>query len=454
MQKDKKYSFLGWLSLLCLLIMPGLVGCGNEAEPEGPIEITVAGIYVDYDIQDAARDFNASQDQYVVKIEEYYDRSAYDDYSDVIELLQRNVALDSSGIDLVCLNNLNVSAMADAGAFEDLNPFLDNGESIRREDLFESILNSFIMGGKLIAIPRDFTMWCMVGRTEDLGDRTEWTLREMLDFAKEHPEQKLFQTGDVVMLRFYTAAEDLFIKEQDGKIAFDAEECRDYLKLLKSLQDAEWKIEDSPMLRLQNREALLDYHCFITDFYDIQYMNAVFGTDELTYMGLPASSGIGIRIEAKLCAMSSQSDCKEGAWAFLEFYLSKEQQDINLLSIPMNKELFELKAQDYLTPIGYAYDADGNVMYDESGRPIPAEVRKQESGSWEYTFTDGKPEEVEVLRELIERGGTVENFTQDYITINMILSEETPPYFSGEKDLDEVVDIIGNCWLLYWQEKE
>lgn len=454
MKKEKKFKRIRGLCCLAAAGVLGLAGCGSEAEPEGPIEITVAGIYVEYDIQDAARDFNASQDQYVVKIEEYYDRSVYDDRSDVIELLQRDVTLDSSGIDLVCLNNLNVSAMADAGAFEDLNPFLDNSESIRRDELFEGILNSFTAGGKLIAIPRDFTMWCMVGRTEYLGDRTEWTLREMLDFAKEHPDRKLFQTGDIEMLRFYTAAEDLFLKEQNGKIVFDAEECRDYLELLKSLQDAEWEIKDSPMLRLQNGEALLDYHCFITDFYDIQYMNAVFGTDELTYRGLPSSSGKGIRIDAELCAMSSQSDCKEGAWAFLEFYLSKEQQDINLLSIPMNKELFELKAQDYLTPIGYAYDADGNIMYDESGEPIPAEVRKQESGSWVYTFTDGKPEEVEVLRELIERGGTVESFTQAYITINIIISEETPPYFSGEKDLDEVVDIIGSRWLLYWQEKE
>ena len=93
----------------------------------------------------------------------------------------------------------------------------------------------------------------------------------------------------------------------------------------------------------------------------------------------------------------------------------------------MEKNFLEALGQDYV------YDAEGNIMLDENGKPLTRELYTARLG------TVPIQEDVDAVRRLLE---TAEPTNLSWGNIFNIINEEAAPYFYGQKTLDEVVDII------------
>lgn len=411
----------------------------------GPTVIRLAGQWVPRDLETAALEFNASQKQYRVELVPYTDEN--DDWEEIEiakEKLQREMVLDTSGIDMVCLQNLDVEALAKAGALEDLSPYLESSTLISREDMFESVLQAFTMEGRLCCIPKRFTMFGISGDASDLSGRTGWTWDEFLDFADSHKESRLFGNTSFYTLFRALVSGDMFLEDRDGKLTFNENQCKRFLEVLKSLQEV--PVETNEESYAVKKAAPL-YWDVMYDF-DI----GVSRDPSKVFIGRPTADGTrGVYFEvggvSQPCAIMSQSDCKEGAWAFYEYYLNSEDTGGGY---PIFRSLFDEEADAWIHPVytDHTMTPEGDVDVG-SGFQLPETgARRGMDGIW-YPL-QGTQEDVDAVLAMIETGGYW--ITRDEQTLQTIISEEGEPYFQGQKDLDTVADIIGNRWLLYQAE--
>lgn len=413
----------------------------------GPDVIRVAGMWIPRDIEEAAIDFNASQKRYRVELVPYLDEASTDqeEFEIAREKLQRDAVLDTSDVDILCMQNLDADALTRQGALEDLTPYLEGSTLISRDDMFEPVLQAFMVDGRLVCIPKRFCMICISGDVSQLGDRTGWTLDEFLDFAEKHRGERLF--GDTM---FYPLCDalvngDMFLEERDKKTVFDGEQCKRFLEVLNTLQDVSTDSEEEQYAIWQAAPLHLSY---LQDF-DV----GVSRDPSIEFIGLPTADGTGgVRFEvggtSQLCTILSQSDCREGAWAFYEYYLNREDSGGGF---PIFRPLFDEMAEEWMNPVytGHTMTAEGEVDAG-SGFPLPeaGARRRWKTGDW-YPY-QGTQEDVDAVLDMIGTGGYW--ISRNEKVLEQILTEEGEAYFQGQKDLDTVADIIGNRWMLYKAE--
>ncbi len=417
--------------------------------------LTLAAIHLSYYEQEAIVNFNHSNEQYRIEAVEYLPGNASytgQDYADAYAKLEMEMALDSKGYDIISLNNLNVANLAEKGMFEDLYPYLDNSSVFDREDFFKSILDAYTMNDNLISIPDKVRINVIIGKKSDFGDRHGWTLRELLDYGKAHPEApRLFATEhqDSVASVLLSYGTDSFARMENNVVSFDRETCRDVLELLKAHEDTTF--ETSRAGRLKQGKSLL-ISSIISDFESPQYIRALFD-EPVTYLGYPDPEGNCCLFYTGQTeyAINSQSDCKEGAWEYIEFFLNNPTFDSN---IPSQKSDFEEMAERQIAE-QYIRDAEGNIALDENGNPRLSSSRtSHEDGSeesWSFTYGPITQEDVDWVREILESGGRAWH-TSDNTVLYQATLEEGAPYFSEQKPIDVVVDILENRITLYLSE--
>ena len=152
------------------------------------------------------------------------------------------------------------------------------------------------------------------------------------------------------------------------------------------------------------------------------------------FVGYPSQDGVGkVYLEAtgKL-GMLKNARQKEGAWAFLEFYLCwREEQGQFLFSLPANRKLMDQLVEEELSHRSELIGSKGkNVSY--LGRYCTKE-------------------EIDAFYDLLSRA---EPIAEEDQAIYEILIQELPFYFDGQKSVEEVTEIIQNRASLYLKERQ
>lgn len=129
------------------------------------------------DLQEKIVEFNKASEQYRIKIQSYYDinSTSQSAWNDEITALNNAITSDNCP-DILDLSQLNVSAYASKGLIEDLGNYLDNSETLSREDFVPRVLEAYTLNGSLVCIPNAGTY---VWRTNDLYwiSNSRWTVR-------------------------------------------------------------------------------------------------------------------------------------------------------------------------------------------------------------------------------------------------------------------------------------
>lgn len=407
--------------------------------------LKIGTLWSSQDLQKAVVNFNKASDTYRMRIVAYYDDNTEwteNKYQDAITALN-NAITSSNCPDLIDLSYGNVSSYVAKGLLVDLAPYLEKS-SVKRGDLVESVLRAYTFEDTLVSIPTAFSISTIMGRTSQLGDRTSWTIKDIMNFAAQYPEAKLFNYSSKsnMLSTCLQYSSDAFINYDTGKCSFDSQEFIDILEFCNTF-DAEmnWDSEaDSFPKQISDGRILLN------DFrlYSMEYMQmySLMFNEPVTFIGYPTVDGSsGNRIDGENCyAITTKCDDPDGAWEFIESMLQYQPQPEwgSMRNLPTRRDMLEETFEKAMKEEGQ-YDENGEIMLDENGDPIIWPKTTWGYDDWTAEIYAATPEQVQVVRDLIDNSSAATNNDQ---TILNIINEEAAAYFEGQKSAQEVVGVI------------
>lgn len=417
-------------------------------------EIVVGTLSSAYDLKSAAVKFNKTSDKYQVTVKTYIPENAEwteNTYDDALKLM--NADLTSSNCpDIIDLSYYSVENLVAKGLLEDLAPYLEKSTTVSREDFLDNVIATSTIDGVLTSIPRFVNLGGIVGRASQLGDMEGWTIDEFIAFTEKYPEARVFNyaTKASMLSVFLNYSTGDFVDYSTGKCNFNSEE---FIKVLEFCNrfdlEFEYNEDESFPNMIQSGEILLAD----TGFYSMQeyQMYSLMFPEEIRVMGYPTTSGEGgVKLSSyNNYAMTTKSDNKDGAWAFLESMLQYEEyNEWNHNGFPTRKDMLEEMFTLASTP-EYIYDENGEIMLDENGNKMENPKTSWGYDNWQADIYAATKEQCDVVRALLEKGELTSMMDQG---LSAIIMEDAEPYFKGAKSAKEVADIIQSRAQIYVDE--
>ncbi|MBD5529575.1 MAG: extracellular solute-binding protein [Lachnospiraceae bacterium] len=407
--------------------------------------ITLATMWSNQDLQEAVVKFNKQSDTYKVRIVAYYDDSTEwteTKYQDAMTALN-NAITSSNCPDIIDLSYGNVNSYVSKGLLMDLSPYLENS-SVKREDLLESVLDAYTFGDTLVCVPTGFTISTIMGRTSQLGNRTSWTIKDIMEFAAQYPDAKLFNyssKGSMLSTCLQYSSE-AFIDYNNGKCNFESQDFLDILEFCNTFEtETDWDREGESFPKQISEGKILLNDVSLWEMTEMQMYSLMFN-EPVTFIGYPTVDGSsGNRINGQNCyAITTKCKNPDGAWAFIESMLQYEPQKeyggMNNFSIrkDMLDESFEMAMKE-----NGSFDENGEPYLDENGEPMIWPKTTWMYNDWEAEIYAATPEQVQAVRDLIDTAVAATNNDETVLTI---IQEEAQAYFEGQKSAQDVANVI------------
>lgn len=410
------------------------------------LELYVLGGYPTDVTYDAISDYNTADKDYFIQVTNKYDVEKY--YEDAYsadsddEWAEANLNMmsgisDELAVDLI--NGEGPDIILDAASLGQLNN--DNYladlsgyvKDLSSDEYFTNIIDASYTGDKLYQIPLAFCVNGIQTSSDNAGaSGVGFTLDEYVDFVDDacNGTDPITSGQNVYFLTLFNENSADFIK--DGKVDFSGEE---FAAL------AEYCKDNAPEKSSSWSEAVDDMGYY--GFYEEQSYAALDVTsyslggflDNLTYiegrgdtiLGYPSVDGQGPSASPLFSAAISASTVSvDGCWDFIKTLLSEEIQETiaNNGYNPISRNAFDSVTEK---AIDYYNDMYGDDYIYGMGVGAPEGPDK---------FSE---DDAEAYLEIVESVTTMN--TSD-ASISKIISEEMPAYFSGQKDLDEVIEIM------------
>ena len=448
---DKNANEVGWISEDTLIVSYQIYSNNNyeddvyflkkkriEELPEREELILACWDSCSNELEQAVNRFNRNNSQYHITIQLY-------EWEEGLMRLDADL-VSSDPPDLLDLTGLDVEKYIRKQGLEDLSAYVEKSSELKREDFLEQILDGYTFGGKLVGIPSGFILLTVVGRTQEVGEQAGWTLEDMMALTEKYPGRKLngrsFHMNLDTYCREYIM--NTFVDRAVGECNFDSEEFR---SLVQWIADHSGKLMD--LYGVVDVENQLIYEEHVASIRE--YLTNVSRAGNMTSMGYPSPDG-SVRYRANAynaLGIPSGSGHKEGAWQFIEYFLSQDLDQILKASVgmfPSQKAFLEQLLEEAMTP--QYWMTNGEIDLDKDGNP-----RKKIKWAVSYTDKEGEmvhevyydisKEEADALLEMI----SCTDFSLDNGTVTdviNIIAEETESYFSGDKSLEEVTKVIQN----------
>lgn len=410
--------------------------------------LTLACYYLDWEVRKYVVEFNKSNPDYRITITDYSQYDTDEDYTAGITKLNTDIVSGKMPDILLLNDNIPVESYAAKGLFEDLYFYIDQDTELKREDYFQNVLKVHENNGELYCLPSRFIIYTVTGKTADVGNGTGWTLQELKDVLAAKPEGTQVFSGMTRQEMLYYSIRmsgNQFIDWESGKCNFNTEGFISLLEFIKDfpeeLPEDYWE-KDMGMSwdeQLRQGKVLLD-QTVLDSFSGYNYLKKAFFGEDITMIGFPSENKKGSAIGANIkLSMSSKSKNKDGVWQFLRYFLTEEYQEKDNYGWPLSLKQAELMGQKAQKKPTYEDENGNQVEYDEiyniNGVDIVIEPMTQE----EVEEVLGFMQSVDQL------------YTNNQALID-IISEEAAPYFAGQKNVKEVVDIIQNRVQIYVSE--
>ena len=407
-------SVLGYLSL-------------EKAEAQ-ETKIVVGGLsYMDHSILRELKEYHQAHPDVAVEIREY--ECDYRDITSINDACARLNAdvLSGNGPDIVFFAGLDWKALCQQGMLENLDPYFEKDSEISKEDMIFSLRETISINGNIYGIVPSFGIMTLAGKTKLVGDSMGWTMKEAYTCWKKNESDVFAMDGKSA---FYWLIYGLM---QNAEI--------DMTDIRMALEMANTKWGDTSYVTetnvgLKEEKTLLAFGGMTPPQY-IQVLHAMFDEDNITLKGFPGLDGSGAVFSFNdSLGISSNSLHKDIAWDMVRPLMSKKYQSVksgNLYNFPSRKDCFEEMLQEYTKKKSEYNQYLGMEMNDHEDKIIVDALSK---------------EDVERIRQMVYEARTI--YYQNYL-LNMV-TEEAASYFSGEKELDEVYEIIRNRLELYYKE--
>ena len=405
----------------------------KAAEAVQKENITLAAVNGGSSLTALAVKFNRSQVQY------HLDLKNYDSLTDLY-----NAILTREPIDLIDLSGVNIESLLRQGILEDLRPWVEQSEAFAPSDFLEGILDTYTVDGVLAGIPRTFSLRTMVGK-KAVADETALTPERL--FAAAEDSSGAVPVGAVTrdeMMQYLMAFnQDAFIDWETGECRFDSEQFEAVLKFVSRFPDTleSGKEEEYLPGKVQSGEILYT----IVDIYNLkslQIYQEMFGKE--VSLGFPAMDGQGgtLLFPKDAFGITSMSQQKEGAWAFVESVLGAEEEIYNLRW--MLGEFPSLKK--HMDTIASS-EMEEDRKWAEEGYEFGARIFEDGTVIQFHALTR---EEIDTILGLVKYARPYFSAQEDQVL--RIIGEEAAAYYSGQKGAEAVMEIIQNRVQLYVNE--
>ena len=419
----------------------------SKVDPEvvaGRKTITLGSYYLDYEVRKQVFAFNKSNQDVRISIVDY---SQYDGEAgnEGLSRLNTDIASGSAPDVLVLSAIMPVSSYISKGVFEDLTPYMESDEEISGKEYLTNVFDTFKSDGKTYAVIPAFYVNTIVGKTEDIGDGSGFTL----DFADQLAATKGIAQGRMFGLAgrediFYQALElcgDQFIDWDKSQCKFDSPE---FIRLLEFISQFPAKIDDAAMQEdttafYRNGKALFARESVGTfdEYVNLRY--GYFGT-EITMAGFPSQTPGTAAISPQLeIAVNAASDEKDACWSFVRRFLLDEYQNSIEMYWPVSISSLDRLANKAMEPIYYT-DENGQKVEDHiimniGGENVELPRITDNEVDQIYAFLRG-------LRSKAYFDRSVEN----------IIVEEAAAFFEGQKSAKDVAGVIQSRVQIYINE--
>ncbi|MBO4473699.1 MAG: extracellular solute-binding protein [Clostridiales bacterium] len=321
----------------------------------------------------------------------------------------------------------------------DLNQFIDGTSPLSREEYFDNIFRAYETDGKLYQIPLTFAVQGLAGNSDLLGDRTSWNYEEFDQVAASLPsdiamieetdrrellEQMMNVVPDLIdysskTVHYADSADFSAMLELIRKYGSE----RDYNQIYAE-RDSDRESPGSPLGQF-NSGSLAVVPAYIADlgsFWEYAGKNK----GNVTFVGYPGSSKKGMAAsDGFTMGIAQSSQHKEEAWDFIRFLLGKEAQYSlarDMCRLPVSRTAWERVACDNIASDRAYRMLFGFGTYGDGSRPLTEDMEAP-------------------FRKMLEN---VHGRALSDPTAMLIVCEEAPAYFTGQKSLADVVSIIQN----------
>ena len=409
--------------------------------------MVLAGMWIGGDLKQRVIEYNRNSQEYRITIKDYSEYNSYEDYeagqtqlnNDIVTGNMPDILITNSG-------NIPIENYIAKGLLADINDFIKKDEELSQVEFVQNVFDAYSVKGKLYYVIPSFYVNTMVAKSSIVGDRTSWTMSEMMELQESLPEgtsmmESMTRSNFLYTILMYCGND--FIDVETGKCTFDSEAFIDLMEFAKSLPeeieyDDGWWMNYESQYREDRTVLMSAYISSISGFN--RTLNGTFGED-ISYIGFPTASGMGafVNYNEAYC-ISSRSKNKDGAWEFLRYYLTDEyQKSNNRYGFSVQKDIFEEQAQEALER-PYWIDRDGNKEYYD-----------------DYFYMNGEsfiidPMTQDQIDKLVNYIYTIDNAYYYNTDIINIIQEEIEAFFTGQKEAAEVANIIQRRAQVYVDE--
>lgn len=338
------------------------------------------------------------------------------------------------------------------GYYRDLYQFIDKDPDIDRDDIVGAVKNSYEIDGKLSAAVPFFHIDTLIAPYSVLGDRTSWTMDEMLDFEMMLDGQKLINNKNHVF-RSWRAAYS-FIDVANGTCDFENETFLKYLKFITS-NDISLPKSTNSYEHYQTGNFML-YNKKYGGPRDFTSGQIVFYPDDYTIIGYPAAAN-GLRrhtLDVDFAYMiTNDSEYPEEAWDFIKYAIFYMDNNNRGAHFRMLKSLNDMEFE-YLKDYHVFYTADG--LYSAwNGTVNPSDLDEESStkGGKPGLHTYYNERDVERLKQLIEEAGYPVVYTIPE-EIGSIINEEMSEYLGGVRSAEDASKVIQSRVSIWLSERK
>ncbi len=408
---------------------------------EEPTEIVIATPWK-YGLETIAADYNRSQDNFRVRIDEYKADETYlateDDINRMMADLIGNDPYDIMDISFFDTGSPNVSDLVRQDYITDLTPFIEESDTVNLSDYYDSILDLCRVGDFVAAIPKSFEIRTCFADA-DTFDQDTVTVNDLIEYDRSHDDKILhnkYTRNDVLNNFLYNNIEK-FVDEENGNCSFDNDEFR---KLVEYASEFPTESDIKKYFSLTEDEEIIRQICF-QNLNDYLMVNAIYFDGNAVSIGMPGFENTyrpSCTMDGHALAITEVSENKEGAWDFIEFFLSKKPS-AREYTIPSNKafleELLDEFSEDNSTNRCHYIikSADNTVQQEYESHPLTVKERE------------------EFIR-MVESSKLYTGYGTS--AVRVIIAEELSPYFAGQKELDDCIKVIQNRVSLYLAENE
>lgn len=356
--------------------------------------------------------------------------------------------------------------IVEEGLYTDLMPYLKADDDLNLDNLFGAVKNLFDDNGKMWGITPKFTVQTVAAPVARLGERTYWSLEELLDYAENLPEDEELiycairsKAGEYIL---GPAGYRLFVDTDANTSSFDSELFIRYLRFIADLPaDYQYYYDNFGDRRLDalhsGKISLNSLAGFATlvSISDWLSMEMEFDTVDYTLIGYPAedrASAAYVSAESAYVITSFTAD-PDGMWEVLKALFPAYQEHGYYRipnGLPALKSVYDAQAEEE-SKMEYIIHYSGGMVghsYDPENPMTPEDLEKPGI----ITYFDA--EKAAEMKEYLDLYVGVSVMDTLPASLEEIVTEEISAYLAGRYTAEDCASVIQSRAEIWLSEHE